>query len=206
MLALTASDDESVYARLLGLWDLDYETLAGASPCEKAGAAGLACLNRSGGWDELLQIDRPAAVLLRSRDGVSRAVLVDRIEADRARLFLGDRRLWVERAELAPHWDGDFLALWRPPFTAPRLMRAGYRGEAVLWLRRALGEAASAPEDSAERFDAPLRQAVLELQRSEGLAVDGIVGPMTMLALIKRMRGEATGEGETQPVLLASGS
>ena len=74
----------------------------------------------------------------------------------------------------------DAVALYADPrnaMPAPRLLRKGDHGADVARLRRALGLASN------DNFDADADAAVRRFQASHGLAVDGLVGLMTLRSL-----------------------
>ena len=96
----------------------------------------------------------------------------------------GSRSARFTPSELTLHWSGDHLLLWRPPEFAGVLV-PGMEGPGVIWLRESLARARGEPPDAAPSplYDPPLEAAVRRFQRERGLAVDGIVGEMTQLAL-----------------------
>jgi general secretion pathway protein A len=70
-------------------------------------------------------------------------------------------------------------------------MNAGSSGPDVGWLREQLGRAQGVDMSAANPmyFDASLRQQVMDFQRSNGLAVDGVVGKNTIIQLNSRSGG-----------------
>jgi general secretion pathway protein A len=67
-------------------------------------------------------------------------------------------------------------------------MNAGSSGPDVGWLRQQLGRARGVDTTAADPlyFDASLRQQVMDFQRSNGLAVDGVVGKNTIIQINSR--------------------
>jgi peptidoglycan hydrolase-like protein with peptidoglycan-binding domain len=64
-------------------------------------------------------------------------------------------------------------------------MRAGFAGPDVGWLREQIGhiQGVDLASPSPLYFDDVLRQHVLDFQRDNGLAIDGIVGKNTLIRL-----------------------
>src|SRR5256885_11149348 len=75
--------------------------------------------------------------------------------------------------------------LWRPASSPVKALSAGMRGAEVRWLRRSLqrlhGVADNAPVS--DLFDAELGALVRDFQRRHQLAVDGIAGVRTQIAV-----------------------
>ena len=179
-----ASDTDSAFAALFVLWNADYEPVRG-TPCDQAAEQRLRCLFRSdGSLDTLTAWNRPAILTLVDAQGEMHHVVVTEISHDEVELRAGARTARFMPSELALHWSGDHLLLWRPPaFTG--VLVPGMEGPAVVWLRESLARALDDPLDDATSplYDPPLESAVRRYQRDRGLAVDGIVGEMTQLAL-----------------------
>ena len=150
-----------------------------------AAMRGLLCLLQRGTWGELAALNRPAILVLTDRNGRDHQVVLDRLRNDSAELLAGETRLAVPLGELLTLWYGEYLLLWRPEAGNGRVLSRNATGSDVLWLRRTLGEWRGTPILPADSstYDAGLEAAVREFQRSSRLAVDGIAGAMTMIAL-----------------------
>ncbi len=182
------------YAALFAQWgqqlgDVDI-------PCNAAPAFGLQCLKLSGGWDELLRIDRPAVLELWDERTDPFYAAIESIDSDDVRIQVGDDVVVTNRETLSSHWFGNFVVLWRmPPFYQGNLKR-GDRTATVAWLRDALTRIKprtwSSP--SPDLFDPQLHDALVAFQRESGLAPDGIAGPATWIAIDARI-------GEQSPTL-----
>ncbi|MBM5812422.1 MAG: hypothetical protein FJ191_10735 [Gammaproteobacteria bacterium] len=175
---------DTAFAGLLNLWGGQYGPGL-APPCEQAAAHGLACVAQRGSLAELKLINRPAVLALVDAAGTEHQIVLAGLDGDRARLLLAGASLEVAVAELADHWYGDFLVLWRPQGGALRPLRAGMRGDDVRWLRDGLERLGGLPANAAapELFDAELQRLVEDFQRSRRLAVDGIAGMQTQMVL-----------------------
>lgn len=183
---LNAGDDAAVVAweRLFRRWDMEVQ-MAGQAVCEQAQARGLQCMHRTGNWNQLRRLDRPAVLQLLAGDGHRVPVLLDGLTSDRARLQLGGQSLELPLATLDRYWMGEYVLLWRSPI-ARELLRQGDVSEDVTWLRRVLVEQGMLGPVTGEaqyRFDAGLQQAVEQFQARQGLQQDGVVGALTLIQL-----------------------
>jgi len=171
--------------RLLGVWGIDYSSSQGRDPCEVARSAGVLCRVLRGGWTAIEQYDRPAVLNLRFPGGQEGDVVLIGLGPERARLDLGDRTIDVRPDLLQPHWDGEFLLLWKPPITGDLFIGRQASQGANAWLRETLARASpqSLALEDPTRADWPLQAAVTHFQQIQGLAADGIAGPDTIIRL-----------------------
>jgi general secretion pathway protein A len=155
---------------------------------ENAGFAVLSLEHAS--LDLVAAIDRPAIVVLSALDGAQRGVLLTGLDGESVTLEgLGAGPLRIARAEIAAHWSGQVLVPWKDHAGLPPLVGPGTSGQSVRWLQQALGALGLyAGEDDGD-FDAETWQAVRAFQARESLAVDGWVGPLTLIRLYERLPG-----------------
>ncbi|MET0291611.1 MAG: peptidoglycan-binding protein, partial [Steroidobacteraceae bacterium] len=186
------TDVDSAYARLFALWNGSYSA-GGEDPCTQALRQGLECLVLRGDASQLRLFDRPALLELRTGGASHRVVLVG-LTADSAELQLGTLQERVPLAEMLAAWTGDFILLWRPPELDTRSLGVGASGSAVQSLRdrlqRALGRSADGRKVTS--FDAALEHDVRAFQALRGLAVDGVAGVQTQVALDAALRESGT--------------
>jgi general secretion pathway protein A len=97
----------------------------------------------------------------------------------------------VSLGELSHYWLGDFVMLWRPASSPVKALSSGMRGAQVRWLRESLQRVRGVQSDAAvsDVFDAELANEVREFQRLHRLAVDGIAGVQTQIALAGAVAG-----------------
>jgi general secretion pathway protein A len=191
--AATVTDLDGAYTRLFDLWSARY--VAGSEDaCSQAARQGLECLNQRGGLESLRRFDRPAILPLEDRSGAIHQVVVSGMGPERARLLIGDAAHEVSVASLQELWDGDFLMLWKPPPLEARNLALGARGEAVRLLRHHLHQAAGLPPDNnaADVYDESLQTLVVQFQRRNGIAADGIAGAQTQALLDVALRPTGT--------------
>jgi general secretion pathway protein A len=189
---------DTAFAALLRLWGVSYEPGA-ARPCDQVAAQGLQCVAQRGSFAQLRLINRPAILSLADATGAEHQVVIERLDDQGARLAIGSVPYTVSLAELANHWFGEFLVVWRPSQPAVKDLRLGMRGEDVRWLRQGLAQVSGLPAEAAagDAFDAEVERLVEDFQRTRRLAVDGIAGMQTQLLLDSAIRAPGT------PTLLA---
>src|SRR6267378_2228010 len=186
------TDVDSAFARLLSLWGAKYQP-NGTDPCSQATQQGLECVTERGSFGQLRLYNRPAILLLSDGAGTSHQVVLTALDDEQARIELGGTRS-VGLGELSHFWLGDFVMLWRPASSPVKALSAGMRGAEVRWLRQSLrrlhGLAVDAPVSDV--FDAELTGWVRDFQRQHQLAVDGIAGVRTQIALASAVGGPDT--------------
>jgi len=181
------ADTESAMKALFGRWNLDYAALAGATGCERALNAGLHCLYKTGTWNNLRRYDRPAIIELQDAAGNKYHVLVAALKPETVTLEFGARRYEFPVGEVDRYWYGKYLLLWKPPMPAQETLRLGTRSEAVIWLRDALARYRGEPlaPTESDLFDEQLQSRLIDFQRRQRLAPDGVAGAITLAQLQK---------------------
>jgi general secretion pathway protein A len=178
------TDADAAFTALFGLWKVDY--LSGsADGCTQAAAKGLSCFSQRGSLAQLRQFNRPAVLMLSDTAGTPYEVVLVALGDDTVSLRLGRDGVTVSIAELSRYWFGDFVLLWRPGVAGAHDLSAGMRGRQVQQLRAQLARwRGESPDRSAgDEFDSALLQQVEQFQRANHLAVDGVAGLETQLAL-----------------------
>jgi len=137
-------------------------------------------------WSDLVKYDRPAVIHMRLPGGQEGDLAVIGLGAVRARLGLAEGTLDVPSDLLKRDWDGEFLLLWKPPITGDLFIGRRASSRSTAWLREALARASPeslALADPSGEPEWPLRAAVTHFQQIQGLDVDGIAGPDTIIRL-----------------------
>jgi general secretion pathway protein A len=175
---------DTAFTELLGLWGASYDPAAGR-PCEQVADQGLQCVADFGSFAQLKLINRPAILSLTDAAGAEHQVVLESLTGDLARIAVGEARYEISMAELAAHWFGEYLVVWRPSIPMAKQLSLGMRGDEVRWLREALSQLEGTPVNTPrpEVFDAALVRLVEDFQRSRRLAADGIAGIKTQLVL-----------------------
>ena len=150
--------------------------------------AALACFDSRGGLALLRQLDRP--VLLRLKPvatAAPRSLLLLGMGVDDVTLLLDGRTVRVPQAWLSEFWRGEFLTLWRAPAEHPGGVPQALDKPLRQWLQlqlRPWPDPALRPA-LLQADDLSLRLA--GFQMSVGLKPDGKPGPVTMMALNRRL-------------------
>ena len=195
--ALTASTATQNQAwRALGpLWRL---ALDSPDACAAAQAQGAFCHTRQPTSLLLIrQLDRPGFLTLTNKSGQRVYALLTGLTADTATLTLDKTSLTVALPVVVEAWNGAFSTLWRQPAglsSAP----SGQAPEALTqWLSEQLLKLAkdqgttndiSTGTDGQPIRQPTARERINAFQVAQGLPVDGLAGPLTIMQLNRAMR------------------
>jgi len=176
-----ARSEQIAYAGLFRTWGADYEW---ADACRQAQGLGLRCRSARAGLDELHQLNRPAALLMRDDQGEFHAALIA-LDDKTATFVVGAEIRTVALGALAAQWTGQYTLFWRLPPDAHENIRKGERGPAVQWLINQLAQAQGQVADASKPplFDDVVVRQVKQFQLAQGLIPDGMVGPQTVMRL-----------------------
>jgi len=105
------------------------------------------------------------------------------VEADEIRLSDGDDTFTVAPASLAGLWNGVAHIFWKNYFNYTGVIPISSPGEVILSLKVHLKAKGFPIEAMTAAYDTTTRLAVETIQARNGLNVDGMVGPMTKIAL-----------------------
>jgi len=177
-------DPDTAFAALFALWNAHYVP-GGTDGCSQALSQGLQCLLQRGSFAQLRLLNRPAILMLTGDTGTPFQVVLRGLGPDSAQLRIGQQDTAVGIAELDRLWYGDFVLLWRPGIQSARALSVGMHGVPVQRLRSQLERwrGSDDPPDRSDAFDDGLLQLVEDFQRSKHLAVDGVAGVETQVAL-----------------------
>jgi len=183
---LQTASTESAFVTLFHLWKVDYTSLAGEKACQRAATQGLACLLRTGTWEDIRHFNRPAVLELVTENGRQHHLVVKQLQNDVAILDISGQTFEFSINKINEFWLGQFLLLWQPPILPVPVMKVGITNNSVVWIRKHLNtiEGRSTDLNSlSPRFDYALRRRVIAFQRQHKLDPDGVVGERTMLTL-----------------------
>jgi general secretion pathway protein A len=180
--ALAGLDSESTALRALTpMWDM---VVTQGEPCDTIAHTGLRCYRGDGGFAALRRLGRPAVLTLYDADGKSFYAVLDGLADASAWLRAGAVKQKVSLVVLARYFRGEFVTLWRTPSDLDGSIALGDQGPAVDWIAAQLArlnntEAAA----DGKPFGKKMQSQIREFQRVQGLAVDGVVGPVTLMQL-----------------------
>jgi general secretion pathway protein A len=203
---LLAAADNSYYRRawkaLLAQWSIVLPNETKPDFCNFVYSNGMRCSFETGTWAELRFHDRPVILKLDTAASQRVPVVLRHLEDAVAELIVGDEIYKVPTEQIDPYWHGDYILLLRAPPNGSMNMKAGSAGPDVGWLREQIAriQGAGPASQNPLYFDDVLRQQVLDFQRSNGLATDGIVGKNTLIRLnslsgapgVPRLAGESS--------------
>jgi general secretion pathway protein A len=184
-LARLAMPEATALRVLLRRWGVMIQDLGGGDPCIRVAVLGLRCERERGKLSNVRYFDRPALLRVSDQNGEPRYAALGSLDLDHATLDLETGPELVPIEGLESVWTGEYTLIWQPPPTGASLIVPGASPDSVLWLRRLIAKVPDnglANVDSGE-FDADLRAALKDFQRSRGLAADGIAGPRTLMQL-----------------------
>ena len=187
------TDPDNAFNKLFALWSLRY--VAGTTdPCSQAQQAGLECLTQRGSLAQLRLFNRPAVLNVIDSTGHAHQVVLAGLDDEHAQVDLGGAQREIGIGDLSRSWFGDYVLLWRPAAGGSQPLALGARNSRVRWLRDSLRRVNGLPEEPApnDRFDPELVTLVEEFQRRNRLAVDGIAGVQTQVALDAALNDAAT--------------
>ena len=190
------ADNRKAFTTLFSYWDLPYATLKGDTACERATAAELRCIFGKASWDEIRQHNRPAVIEVISPAGKRKQIVVLALQGNQVSLNIGGKVTTTSTSSVDPYWYGNYLLLWRPPPAGSNVLKQGFIGKDVAWLRDQLDRIEGNPISTDEKrnltFDSTLKWRVMEFQRVRGLNVDGVVGRETMIELNSAVNDRST--------------
>jgi general secretion pathway protein A len=178
------TDPDNAFNKLFSLWGMRY--VAGSvDPCTQALQSGLECLTQRGSLAQLRLFNRPAVLNVIDSQGHGHQLVLAGLDDEHALVDLGGAQREVGIGDLSRAWFGDYVLLWKPAAGASQPLALGARDARVRWLRDSLRRVNGMPAENpgSDRFDQSLVTLVEDFQRRNRLAVDGIAGVQTQVAL-----------------------
>ncbi|HEV8444520.1 MAG TPA: AAA family ATPase [Steroidobacteraceae bacterium] len=178
------TDPDNAFNKLFSLWGIHYAP-GGTDPCSQALQSGLECLTQRGSLAQLRLFNRPAVLNVIDSNGQSHQLVLAGLDDEHAQVDLGGAQREIGIGDLSRSWFGDYVLLWRSAGGGSEPLALGARNARVKWLRDSLRRINGLPsaEPADDRYDAALVTLVEDFQRKKRLAVDGIAGVQTQVAL-----------------------
>jgi len=185
-------DADPAFAAMFRLWNLQYDTGGALSACQQAEAARLRCLFQRGTLEEIQTLNMPVILTLSNSGGVEHQALLSRLQDGVGELTLAGKAYRVAAPDIASHWQGEYLLLWRPQTAEVKAFVPGMRDPDILWLRASLAKLQGEPVTpmQSDLYDEQLEARVRQYQRERHLAVDGMVSHQTQVAIIAELNAE----------------
>jgi general secretion pathway protein A len=178
-------DRTSAMRVLLRRWGVELGNVGDKDPCERLVTFGLSCEPDQGGWGDVRAFDRPALLRIDGPDGDLGYAALGELDEELATLDVeeGSRRVPLE--SLDGVWNGEYLIVWQPPLVGDGVIGPSSSRESVRWLRKLLSEVPGlgVQDNGSSSFDQGLVVALRRFQEQQGLDIDGVAGPRTLIRL-----------------------
>jgi general secretion pathway protein A len=183
---------DSAVGELLSVWGHNESLDNQGNACDQIIQLGLACFSATGDLQDLIRLDRPAALNLGDNTLPNWVTLISLTKSldtttpkDIAQLQFGSTLYWVDQAALLANGAKPFILLWQTPAAYQQSLTLGDSGASVDWLVNRLTqiESGRATLEVGYIFDLNLEQRVKAFQRSSGIEPDGVAGARTWILL-----------------------
>ena len=149
---------------------------------------GLMALRIVGDLDLIARFNLPAILAFSSPEGGLPVYLTaSRIEDSAITLLNGNSTMVIKESLLRTRWNGTAYVLWKDHLGIRNIIRLDTTGESVMTLKLLLHNIGFDHIPLNRVFDADAQMAVRAIQVKYGLIPDGIVGPMTKIALYNEL-------------------
>ncbi|HEY8027770.1 MAG TPA: AAA family ATPase [Burkholderiaceae bacterium] len=180
---LAEADLDHAYRALAGLWG---QSLAEGDPCTLLQQTNLRCYQSTKGFAEIRQLNRPAILFLHDANGHAYHALLSALTDTQATLRLGATTYSATVLSLMPYFHGEFATIWRAPPDYREQIHPGDKGLDIDWLAARLAKLNGTGEpEPGSRYDSAMMQQVRAFQLAQGLNADGVVGPKTIMQLVR---------------------
>ncbi|MCF8052484.1 MAG: AAA family ATPase [Desulfobacterales bacterium] len=157
-----------------------------------ASQAGMEVYPVKDGLDKIEMLGLPAILEFVSPETVNHAYLaLNSVEEGLYTLFVpGQTEVFIiDKAALYRFWSGNAYIPWKNFFAISGQIPGNAPGESVVTLKLLLRDLGYEDVDLSPQYDEATRQAVAAVQANQHLSVDGVVGPMTKIALYNMKEG-----------------
>jgi general secretion pathway protein A len=185
--AISLANEEDALRQLAGLWGAHLQE---GDVCAQGALANLRCYRGTKGIAELRRIDRPVVLALPDAAGRSRYVLLTELTENGATLRAGEATQTIDLLTFTRHFNGEFATFWRAPQGFGESLKVGDSGPAAGWVAVQLAKLNGDSPPTDNRFDQQAQLRLQQFQTVQGLAADGIAGPVTLMQL-NRIAGVA---------------
>jgi len=139
-----------------------------------------------GDLDSLLKFNLPAVLeFYLQGGGTPRYLTLAKMNGEDAVLLGGtvEEGIQVDRGQLTFYWSRVAYVAWRDFLDLPATLSSRNSGDSVLTLKMFMHDLGYEDIDITPSYDEKIVQAIKRLQRKHGIPVDGVVGPLTKIAL-----------------------
>ena len=173
---------QAAWRGLASLWNEPAADAAIKLACNQAIDTGWACLKGNGSLARIRQLGLP--VVLQLQNSATGLLLLQGIDGDRLLAGAPGATRTVSRRAVEDRWFGAYMVAWPQAVSWPREIARGDSGTAVDTVISLAALADDAYTGSSE-FEGEFESWLVKFQLRYGLESDGIIGPHTLLYLIR---------------------
>ena len=155
-----------------------------------AKAAGFFVQRIEANLEVLRNLNMPAILEFRTdAKGPAAYLVLSGVGEDRLRLQATDRPpLTVSAAEIDPIWTGVAYVLWKNFLSVEGTIPGNMPADSVVALKMLLREIGNKNLALSREYDSATQKAIEQVQAKYGLPIDGVVGPLTKIALYREAK------------------
>jgi len=178
----TASQNDA-FISIFKAWNIPYQPATDGDACAFALTHQLACLRQRSDLATMRSLDRPAVLTISNETGQTVYTAITSLMGTTALAAVQDVYAEIPLNQLALQSHNDFTLLWKTPQAYDAPVRPGHQGKLVALLAAQVTQALNQSWIGAPRtqYDDSLKEQVKIVQRQEGLAPDGVAGPLTWI-------------------------
>ncbi|NND45508.1 MAG: AAA family ATPase [Xanthomonadales bacterium] len=173
---------QAAWQGLAAAWNDPGAAAAIEQACAAGRAGGWACLQQTGSFARIEQLGLPVVMQLTGE--TPRLLMLQGVDGERLLAGAPGTERTVPREALERQWFGGYFVAWPQAATWPREIRRGDTGPAVQTVLSLAGEA-DLPYRGAPVFGREFESWLQAYQQRHALDADGIVGPRTLLYLMR---------------------
>jgi general secretion pathway protein A len=147
---------------------------------------GLLIQRVQGDFDSLLKLNLPAVLeFYLQGGGTPRYLTLAKINGENVVLLGGaaEEGIQVDRDQLTSYWSRVAYVAWRDFLNLPVTLSSQNSGDSVLTLKMYMHDLGYDDMGITPTYDEKITKAIKQMQRKHGIPVDGVVGPLTKIAL-----------------------
>ena len=147
---------------------------------------GLLIQRVEGDFDFLLKLNVPAVLeFYLQGGGTPRYLTLAKTNEEDAVLLGGavEEGIQVDREQLTSHWSRVAFVAWKDFLNLPGTLSSQNSGDAVLTLKMFMHDLGYKEMEITPTYDDKTARAIKQVQRRHGIHADGVVGPLTKIAL-----------------------
>jgi general secretion pathway protein A len=174
---------QAAWTGLALLWGDPTGGMALEAACNGTAGTGYACIRDTGSWARIRQLGLPVVLVLQGVD--SDRLLLQGVDGNRLLVGAPATEMTVARSVVEDRWLGAYYVAWPQAPNWPREIARGDAGPAVETIIGLAAGQGEEPYSGAPVFAAEFERWLKNFQDRLGLEPDGIVGPRTLLYLIR---------------------